>query len=211
MTDSRKLTVRAGYDRMADRYARWSASIDDEPRRRVVDAFATQLADDARVLDLGCGAGMPTTHDLARRFRVVGVDASPVQLESARCNVPGAEFILGDFTSLDFPAGSFDGVAALYSVSHVPREEHPGLFADVHRWLVPGGLFVANLGAEDSPDWLGEWLGEQMFFSSHAADENRHLLRTAGFELELDEVAVTHEPEGDVRFLWVIARKPEAA
>ena len=45
-----------------------------------------------------------------------------------------------------------------------------------------------------------------MFFSSHGADTNRNLLRAAGFELEHDEIAVTREPEGDVPFLWVIAR-----
>ena len=47
-----------------------------------------------------------------------------------------------------------------------------------------------------------------MFFSSHGADANRRMLRTTGFELLLDDVLVTSEPEGDVNFLWVIARKP---
>ena len=48
-----------------------------------------------------------------------------------------------------------------------------------------------------------------MFFSSYGAEANRRLLRTAGFELLVDDVLVTSEPEGDVSFLWVIARKPK--
>jgi hypothetical protein len=73
---------------------------------------------------------------------------------------------------------------------------------------VPGGLFLTTLGAVDSPDWTGEWLGELMFFSSYNAETNRHLLRTAGFELLIDDILVTREPDGDVRFQWVLAQKP---
>jgi len=49
-----------------------------------------------------------------------------------------------------------------------------------------------------------------MFFSSFDADTSRGLLRDAGFELELDELVWMREPEpqGEVAFLWVLARKP---
>jgi hypothetical protein len=48
-----------------------------------------------------------------------------------------------------------------------------------------------------------------MFFSAFDADTNRRLLRDAGFRLELDEVVTMREPEGEVAFLWVLARTPE--
>ena len=38
-------------------------------------------------------------------------------------------------------------------------------------------------------------------------DVNRRLLTQAGFQLELDEVVQLHEPEGDVAFHWVLARR----
>jgi ubiquinone/menaquinone biosynthesis C-methylase UbiE len=208
MGDRRKQVVASGYDRLADRYLDWGRQTAVDPRHRMVAEFSNRLRVGARVLDLGCGAGVPSTQQLARRFDVVGVDVSSSQLELARKNVPGAKLIQGDFSELRLPEGSFDGVVALYAISHVPREQHAELFSDIYRWLAPGGLFLATLGATDSPDWIGEWLGEPMFFSSHDADTNRRLLRAAGFELRLDEVAVTHEPEGDVAFLWVIAQKP---
>ena len=208
MTDERRQVVARAYDRIADRYITWSATVDDVARERMVAEFAARLADGADVLDLGCGAGVPSTRDLAKRFRVVGVDASPRQVELARHNVPDGEFYVADMAELEVAEASFDGVAALYSISHLPREHHADLFAKIHRWLTLGGLFLATLGATDGPDWTGPWLGEEMFFSSHDADENRKLLRAAGFELDVDEVATTPEPEGDVSFLWVIARKP---
>ena len=208
MDDPRKQVVAAGYDQLGDRYLAWAASIEDDPRGRFVAALSDRLPPGARVLDLGCGAGIPSTRELARRFEVVGVDVSEAQLRRARENVPEASFVRADASELTFPDATFDAVTALYTVSHVPREQHGDLFQRVERWLRPGGLFVATLGADDAPDWEGDWLGVPMFFSSYGADTNRGMLRAAGFELLLDEVLETAEPEGAVEFLWVLARKP---
>ena len=209
MEDERARTVAVGYDRISGRYLEWVARIEGDPRDRMLVEFAQRLPAGARVLDLGCGPGVPSTRALAQRFEVVGVDISAAQIELARTNVPEATFIHGDLTLIDLPEASLDGVTAFYSIAHVPREHHPRVFARIARWLVPGGLFLATLGATDDPDWIGEWLGGPMFFSSHDADTNRALLRAAGFTLERDEAITMHEPEGPVTFMWVIARKAE--
>ncbi|MDP8904847.1 MAG: class I SAM-dependent methyltransferase [Chloroflexota bacterium] len=206
MTDERKRIVAAGYDAIGSDYLEWSARSTDPARERMLAEFVTRLPAGSRVLDLGCGAGLPVTRALAQRFTVTGVDVSAGQVAAARGNVPQATFIEGDLAEVDFPAESFDGVAAFYAISHVPREEHGQVFGRICRWLRPGGLFVASLGAHDSPDWTGEWLGRPMFFSSLDADENRRLLVDAGFELLIDEVLETLEPEGAADFLWVLAR-----
>jgi len=156
------------------------------------------------VLDLGCGAGVPSTRWLAESFSVVGVDISAEQLARARRNVPGAELIRADLREADFPAASFDGVCALYSIAHVPREDHAQLFLAVRRWLRPGGVFLASLGSGDLPAWTGDWLGVPMFFSSYSAPENRRLLDEAGLEAVHDEIVTMREPEGDATFHWVI-------
>ena len=111
--------------------------------------------------------------------------------------------------SLTFPPASFAAVVALYSISHVPREEHAAVLANVFSWLVPGGVFVVTLGAGDSPDWIGEWLGVPMFFSGWGVDESRSLVLDAGFEIVRSEVVEIREPEGPVAFLWMLARKPD--
>jgi SAM-dependent methyltransferase len=206
--DYRKRIVAAGYDRLGDRYERWASKAEGDPRDRMLAEFAQRLHDGARVLDLGCGSGVPSTKTLAQRFDVVGVDISEAQIQAARVLVPGASFIRADLAELDLPDASFDGVAALYAISHVPREEHARLLASIARWLVPGGLFLATLGVRDNPDWFGEWLGVPMFFSSYDAPTNRAMLKTAGFTLLLDETVEMREPEGPVSFLWLIGRKP---
>ena len=94
--------------------------MEGDPRDRFVEAFAKRLPDGARVLDLGCGAGLPSTRQLARRFYAVGVDISETQLGLARKHVPDATFRRGDIAELELPEASFDGITALYSISHVP-------------------------------------------------------------------------------------------
>jgi SAM-dependent methyltransferase len=206
--DKRKEVVATGYDAMGGEYLGWSARSSDPGRDRLLPELIARLPDGADVLDLGCGAGIPSTQLLVERFRVTGVDISAAQLAAARRNVPDATFLQADLASVDFPAASFDGVVALYSISHVPREDHAALFGRLAGWLRSGGLFLASLGARDSPDWQGEWIGgRQMFFSSFDDAANRQLVRSAGFELLIDEVIEISEPEGPVPFLWLLARR----
>jgi SAM-dependent methyltransferase len=204
-TDRRKAIVADGYDAIGERYRAWASRVRD-PRDRMLEAFSAALAPGASVLDLGCGAGIPSTKALAERFTVTGIDISATQIEAARRHVPEASFVHADLGNIDFPNGSFDGVTALYVIPHIPREDHRDLFGRIARWLVPGGLFLAVLGSTDTPDWIGDWLGRPMFFSSYDAEANRRLLAEAGFELLIDEVRETVEPEGRVEFLWVVAR-----
>jgi trans-aconitate methyltransferase len=199
--------VRAGYDALGSAYLDWSARIVDDPRNELVAAFARRLPDEARVVDLGCGPGLPTTRDLAARFEVVGVDISPVQLELARGNVSRATFIESDLRALRFPARSLDGVVALYSLGHVPREDHPDLLEAIASWLKPGGLLLACLPAGESSSRRGEWLGVSMFFNGLDDARYRELLQGVGFSLIHDEIRTMREPEGDATFLWIMAEK----
>jgi SAM-dependent methyltransferase len=205
--DPRRDLVAAGYDRLAKDYLDWASSVRGDPRERMLADFSARLPDGARVLDLGCGAGLPSTALLARRFAVTGVDISRSQIALARRNVPGAIFRQGDIGRVRFSEAAFDGVTALYSIIHVPRAEHARIFVRIARWLRRGGWLLAVLGGSDGPDWTGEWLGVPMFFSSHDPVVNRELLRAAGFEVHVDEIVEIQEPEGPVAFQWVIARR----
>jgi cyclopropane fatty-acyl-phospholipid synthase-like methyltransferase len=211
MTADPKQLVASGYDGITGSYlARYGAST-------VRDAWLAELLQrlpaqgGARVLDLGCGAGIPVARALAAAdHMVVGVDGSIGQISLARTNVPAAEFIHADMTAIDFPARSFAAVAAFHSIIHVPRLEHDRLLRRIAAWLKPNGLLVASLGADAAADWTGEWLGTEMFFSHYDSETNLALLRGAGFAMERSQVV--DQDNEDARFLWVAARAtPDAA
>jgi cyclopropane fatty-acyl-phospholipid synthase-like methyltransferase len=200
-----KRVVANGYDRITEAYlARYGAStVRDHWLSELLNRLPTQGG--ARVLDLGCGAGIPVARALATAgHTVIGVDGSAGQIRLARVNVPAAEFIHADMTAVDFPARSFDAVAAFYAITHVPRFEHGDLLRRVAAWLKPGGLLVASLGADALGDWTGEWLGTEMFFSHYDSDKNTALLRDAGFAIDRSEVM--NQDNEQARFLWVVAR-----
>ncbi len=201
--------VERGYDEIADSFVEWRDRIVGDPRGWWMEQLMSRLEEGARVLELGCGAGVPDTRILAERFRVTGVDISREQICRASANVPDAEFIRADFTSLELDAASFEAVAAFYSFNNVPRDLLAGLFERIHFWLVRDGLLLTALATSDTESWVGEWLGTTMFFSSYPPDTNRRLLRESGFELLLDELVTTHEPEpdGEGTWQWVLARR----
>jgi CTP:molybdopterin cytidylyltransferase MocA/uncharacterized UPF0146 family protein len=204
--DTPQQIVAAGYDALGRRYAEWSAPISDPMRARLVDQFIARLPTGARVVDLGCGPGLGTTQQLAERFDVTAVDISAGQLGLARQNLPTATLIQADMTTLVFAPRSFDGVVALYSLSHLPARDQPEMLSRIHDWLRPDGLLLATLPANGGSDWTGEWLGVPMFFGGLAsAADNTAALVAGGFELLVDEVVATDEPGGPVRFQWILA------
>jgi cyclopropane fatty-acyl-phospholipid synthase-like methyltransferase len=199
--------VRAGYDTIGSRYREWSAA--SAVRLRWVARLLDELNPDSLVVDLGCGPGEPATRLLAERHRVIGVDASMVQLSLARQAAPTAILVQADMTRFSLRESSVDAVAAFYALGHVPSHRHAPLFASVAGWLRPGGVLLAStpLGAGD--DTEVDWLGVPMFFGGIGEEATRDAVRAAGLRLERLQTVEEDEGEGRlVRFNWIIARKP---
>jgi predicted TPR repeat methyltransferase len=204
-----KRLIETGYDAMADRFAAWQKEIQGSTRLERVEDLLGRLPAHPDILELGVGAGVRSSRLLAERGRLTGVDLSAEQLRRARDRIPQATLVHADFTELDLEPESFDAVVAVYVLNHVPREELGPLALRVARWLRPGGHFLASFGSSDLEGWAGEWLGVEMFFAGFPPEENRRLVEAAGLEILGDEIEVSLEPEGEARFQWLLARRPE--
>jgi 2-polyprenyl-3-methyl-5-hydroxy-6-metoxy-1,4-benzoquinol methylase len=62
--------VKNGYNQIADRYL--SERTKDSADVHLLADFTELLSAGAKILDVGCGAGIPITHLLAERFDVIG-------------------------------------------------------------------------------------------------------------------------------------------
>ena len=205
ITINPKQLVEQGYDRIGQRYADDLGSSRQELRSRYVSYLANALPRGSDLLDLGCGAGTPTTKQLAEHFTVTGVDISRRQVERARLAVPDAKFIRADITSLRLPQRSFDAVTAFFSIIHVPRDEQPDLLRSIAVWLRPNGLLFATMTASGKEtDYDKCWLGAPMFWSGYDSDTNKRMVREAGLEI----VSTEETEDRDGHFLWLTARKP---
>jgi SAM-dependent methyltransferase len=207
--------VRDGYDQIADRYLAAVARPRPTDARSIWSADLLQrLASQSAVLDLGCGPGVPSAADFAAAgHRVTGVDISPRQIELARRNVANASFVVDDVMHFSADPASFDAAIALYSLTHVPRDQYATLFARLNGWLRPGGWFLATMGTSDVAGWDEEdflGFGNTNWTNGYDPDTTRKLLHDAGFELERAEIVSDATPFGPERWFWVLARSRDA-
>jgi SAM-dependent methyltransferase len=99
-----------------------------------------------RVLDAGCGTGRVAIELRGRGFDVVGVDADPTMLETARRNAPELRWIHADLADLVTHLGQEFDIAVL--AGNVMIFVEPGsearVLEQVSERLAPGGLLVAG-------------------------------------------------------------------
>lgn len=206
-----RTVVRDGYDLVSHAYR--GDTFEDFARSGYAHwlrRLEKRIAPGSRVLELGCGNGIPVAAELAKRHRVTGVDLSPVQIERARGLVPDARFVCDDMCRVAFDPASFDAVTAFFSIINVPLAEQPALIASVARWLVPGGWFLAIVGRAAwtgiERDWRGV-SGATMYWSHADVATYRAWFESAGFRIAEEGV----QPEdGDPGFSVLIATTASA-
>jgi SAM-dependent methyltransferase len=161
--------VRRGYDVISRAYrtddgASPATGAGPGRYRHWVADLAVLLPARARVVDLGCGAGVPGTLALTEHgLDVLGVDFSAVQLARAVRLVPAARFVQADMAEFQLRPASVDAVTAFYSLIHLPLADQQALLPRIRAWLRPGGYLLAVVGAAW---WTGTepWLGADMFW-----------------------------------------------
>jgi SAM-dependent methyltransferase len=184
VTGDPRQIVSAGYDACAPSYNAQREPDAGPELKRLIDL----LEADARILDIGCGGGVPVTLALSRRGSVVGIDISAVQVEQARRQVPNATFVHGDISSQAFEASSFDAIVAYYALFHIPREEQGPLLERIASWLRPSGYLLATLATSSHPGYTeANFFGTTMYWSHFERDWYTDALRDLGFEILASE------------------------
>lgn len=203
----------SSYDRVAEEYAR---QICDELRhkpldRELLDRFAASVRDAGVACDMGCGPGHVARYLHKRGVAVCGVDLSEEMVRRARQLNPGVEFRQGNMMALDVPDSAWAGIAAFYSLIHIPRGDLARALGELRRALRPGGLLLLAFHIGSDTLHLDEWWGHEVCvdFFFFLPDEIASALRSAGFEVE--EI-VERDPYPDVehqsRRAYIFARKP---
>lgn len=203
----------AGYDLVADEYVR---RIFDELRhkpldRQLLDRFAEGVRDMGPACDMGCGPGHVARYLHERGVEVCGVDLSPGMVERARRLTPDIDFRQGDMLALDVADEAWAGIAAFYSIIHIPRCDMARALGEFRRVLRPGGMLLLAFHIGEDSIHLDEWWGQRVsinfFFFQH--EEIADDLRAAGFEIEQ---MIEREPYPDVehqsRRAYIFARRP---
>jgi ubiquinone/menaquinone biosynthesis C-methylase UbiE len=199
------------YDRNSQSYSESNKSPAD-----FIDEFLKYLGSNKgkTVLDLGSGPGVNAGYMASKGFQVVGIDISERMVELAKNKYPHVEFRLGDMTKLTFPADSFDGILASYSLIHLTKDAVAFVLAKLYEILKPGGLIYISIQSGNSAQgYFSHPLipVDKVFLNIFAKEEMFSLLSKHGFE-----IVSQHEklPQGKVfNFTkqFVIAKKLQPA
>lgn len=145
-------------------------------------AFAN-VAEGDTVLDLGCGAGIDlllAAEKVGATGRVIGVDVSEDMLARAKANIDRAGVAdcvsvrQGVIENLPVDDASADWIISNCVVNLSP--DKPKVFSEIVRTLKPGGrILIADLVADDLPDWVHAHADLYSACVSGAISERRYI------------------------------------
>lgn len=206
--------LKESYDRVAEDYAeQFRDELDEKPfDRKMLDWLAERVGDLGVICDMGCGPGQVARYLHDKGVKACGIDLSQGMVERARSLNPDVEFRQGDMLALDGVADdSYGGVAAFYSVIHVPRPSLAQALGELKRVLRPGGVLLLTFHVGRETIHRDEWWGKEVSldFNFFETEEMKGQLKAAGFELrEVIERDPYPEVEYPSRRAYIFARKP---
>jgi SAM-dependent methyltransferase len=205
--------LQAGYDPVAEDYVReFRDEMSKKPfDRKMLDWLVEKVEGLGTICDLGCGVGQVAGYLRSRGASACGIDLSEEMIKQARLLNPDITFQQGNMLALtEIAEHSFGGIAAFYSIIHIPRPSLVDALREMKRVLRPGGrlLLTFHIGQKDIH--LAEWWNKpvSLDFYFFETEEMKDCLTKAGFELE--EV-IERDPYPDIevqtRRAYIFARK----
>lgn len=159
------------------------------------------------VLDVGCGDGARTLSNLPPSS--IGLDISRAGLKLAKERLPEARLLQAEMSTVPLVDDAVDAVVAYHAVFHVPRAEHPNVYAEFARVLRPGGRLLMTLPSGRFETVRRGWMGGSMFFSAPGRETTLEQLRASGFS-SLDTVTADDPLGSSTEFVFATRGSDDA-
>lgn len=190
----------ATYDTVARDYqAKRSRVLFEKPMLDRMLGITPRNVSPRRLLDLGCGPGLPLATYLAERgLAVTGVDGAAAMVALFAQNLPHAQAIHADMRALDLRA-EFDAILAWDSFFHLAPDDQRAMFAVFARHAAPNAALMFTSGPE-AGERCGHAAGRPVYHASLDEAAYRQCLDQHGFKV------VDHRPEDpqcDFHTVWL--------
>jgi ubiquinone/menaquinone biosynthesis C-methylase UbiE len=134
-------------------------------------------------------------------------------VKQARALNPDISFQQGDMLALTKVAdNAYGGIAAFYSLIHIPRQDMVRALREIKRVLCPRGVLLVTFHIGHKVIHLDEWWNKKVSadFIFYETTEMKEYLKEAGFEQE-EAIGRDAYPniEYQSRWAYIFARKPE--
>ncbi|MCX6815937.1 MAG: class I SAM-dependent methyltransferase [Candidatus Aenigmarchaeota archaeon] len=170
------------YNSIADKYSKLFPG-----KNKFIDLFTKMLPKNARVLDVGCGAGEDTKYLLSKEFRVESIDASKNMIFIARKNLPQQRFSVKDMRKINYRNDTFNGIVAAFSIIHLKKKDAINIIKKFHKIVKFNGVVYLALQEGKGEKIITEPLnpGKKIFVNFYTVLEIKNILKTSGFKIVL--------------------------
>jgi cyclopropane fatty-acyl-phospholipid synthase-like methyltransferase len=185
----------AAFDRIGARYD--EAFPHKEGQLAAGEWLINRLSPGSRVLDVGCGTGLPTARQLTNAgYEVTGIDISDGMLQLFCRDVPMAasrQLDVANLPAKGIAEGGYEAVVAFFSLLMLTRDEIPVTLRKLRTLLMPGGYFLLSMVEADVDDMPLHFLGNRVWVSGYLRDELCQVVTDAGFDV-LDLQHLSYAP-----------------
>lgn len=181
---------------------------------------ATLVAQGKHLVELGCGNGRDAVYFAHQGLQVTALDLSQQAIDNLNAqNVPGAQFICGDFiTAPCHTPGGYDYAYSRFTIHAINDKQQYLLLRAMMEALRPGGKFFIEVRSVHDPLFgKGRALERNAFFYDNhyrrfiVLDELLAQLEELGYRIEYAKESTGFAPYGndDPPVIRVVAVKPE--
>ena len=156
----------------------------------MINKFESYLENNSLIIDLGGGSGKLTNYFNEKGYKAICYDFSENMKKYAENTYPNIQFILDDIVNIKnhFNKKAIDGIIAMYSLFHIPKENINQLFKDINNVLKNNGLFCFSLQLGSGEDFVDEpYLKESgknvLYMNYLTKNEIYDLLDESNFEI----------------------------
>jgi len=150
----------------------------------LLNLFVSSVTKDGKILDLGCGTGIPIGKKLQNAgFSITGVDVSDEMIKGFQKNLPGSFSFRMPMTEIDW-IEEFDGIVSSFSLLCLPPDDFALMSKKIFNALKKGGYFLLFLNEGDSKfGGIWEVQGQKLYTTGISEKEIRDKFEKKGMSI----------------------------
>jgi SAM-dependent methyltransferase len=200
------------YDRVAAAYVqRFQHELDYKPfDRKILELLVEKVGTKGPICDMGCGPGHIAAYVHQLGAAACGIDLSAQMVAEAQRLHPDIPFQQGDMLGLKaVELGAFGGVAAFYSIIHIPRPQVVDALRELKRVLRQDGRLLVTFHIGSEIRHLDTFFEQpvNLDFAFFETQEMKDYVQAAGLTLEEVIERDPYPEEVQTRRAYLFARK----
>ena len=196
-----------------DKIGKKHGSLYYQKKNIIIDLFLKKLPKRGKILDVGCGSGLPVSKLLVKKgFDIVCIDISGTMIHLAKKNVQKAKFIKMSMTDIKF-RNEFDGIISSFSMLCLNKRLFNKTSYRITKALKHGGYFLIILN-ETPPQGHNEKasyikiLGQKLYSRPYDESYIRNIFEKLGMKIiKIERKIISSKKYGKEYTLSVLMKK----